>query len=76
MLSGAAIVKEEAMVPPMPPGTFVKEEDLSVPPMPLGAFVKEEGEVPPMPFGAFVKHEPLVDEDVCSDDRSKRQRSD
>ena len=42
-----AALKEEATVPPMPAGAFVKEEEL--PPMPPGAFVKEEGVVPPMP---------------------------
>ena len=35
-----AALKEEATVPPMPAGAFVKEEEL--PPMPPGAFVKEE----------------------------------
>ena len=46
-----------------------------VPPMPPGAFVKEEGTVPPMPPDAFVvKTEVVVKEEGSSSSRPKRQR--
>ena len=58
------------MVPPMPPGAFVKEED-----MPSDAVVKEEGAVPSMPPDAFVKVEVVVKEEQRSDRQAKRQRT-
>ena len=59
----------KGMVPPMPPGAFVKEED-----MPPAAVVKDEGVVPSMPPDAFVKVEVVVKEEERSDRRPKRQR--
>ena len=60
-----ATLKEEAVVPPMPAGAFVKEEELQ--PMPPGAFVKEE---------VVVKreHEAVV-EGGRSEGRGKRRRA-
>eukprot|EP00964_Phaeocystis_antarctica_P100052 scaffold65766_cov51-Phaeocystis_antarctica.AAC.2 len=72
--SAAQQLSEEegkGMVPPMPPGAFVKEED-----MPLPLAVKEEGFVPPMPPDAFIKTETIVkDEEERSGSRPKRQRT-
>jgi len=60
----------KGMVPPMPPGAFVKEEDV-----PAAAAVKEEGAAPPMPPDAFVvKTEVVVKEEGRSCSRPKRQR--
>ena len=60
----------KGVVPPMPPGAFVKEED-----MPSDAVVKEEGVVPSMPPDAFVNVEVVVKEEQRSDRRPKRQRT-
>ena len=48
-----------------------------VPPMPPGSFVKEEGVVPSMPPNALVKVEVevVVKEEQRSDRRPKRQRT-
>ena len=46
-----------------------------VPPMPPGSFVKEEGVVPSMPPDAFVKVEVVVKEEQRSDRRPKKQRT-
>ena len=61
-----AALKEEATVPPMPAGAFVKEEEL--PPMPPGAFVKEE---------VIVKREleAVVEEGGRPEGRGKRRRA-
>ena len=58
------------MVPPIPPGAFVKEED-----MPSDAAVKDEGVVPPLPPDAYVKVEVIVKAEERSDTRPKRQRT-
>ena len=71
--SAAPQLSEEegkGMVPPMPPGAFVKEEDV-----PSAAVVKEEGPVPPMPPDAFVKVEVVVKEEERSGSRPKRHRT-
>ena len=61
----SAALKEEATVPPMPAGAFVKEEVFPL--MPPGAFVKEE---------VVVKREhEVVDEGGCSEGRPKRRRN-
>ena len=62
----SAALKEEATVPPMPAGAFVKEEEL--PPMPPGAIVKEE---------VVVKraHEATVEEGGRPEGRAKRRRN-
>ena len=75
MRSGA-VLKEEGVVPPMPPDAYVKEEEVA-PPLPPGAFFKEEGIVPPMPRDAIVKRERevVVTEKERSDDGPKRRRS-
>ena len=63
-MSSGAILKEEGVVPPMPPDAFVKEEKFA--PMPPGAFVKEE---------VVVKREhEVVDEGGRSEGRAKRSR--
>ena len=62
--------ESKGMVPPMPPGAFVKEED-----MPSDPVVKEEGVVPSMPPDAFVKVEVVVKEEQRSDLRPKKQRT-
>ena len=70
--SAAPQLSEEegkGMIPPMPPGAFVKEED-----MPSDAAVKEEGAVPSMPPDALVKVEVVVKEEERSGSRPKRQR--
>ena len=69
---GPQLSEEEGkgLVPPMPPGAFVKEED-----MPSDAVVKEEGTVPSMPPDAYVKVEVVVKEEQRSDRRPKKQRT-
>ena len=74
--SAAPQLSEEegkGMVPPMPPGTFVKKED-----MPSDAAVKDEGVVPPkpMPPDGFVKVEVVVKEEEPPVGRSGKIRSD
>ena len=54
-----AVVKEEEVAPPMPPGACFKEEN--VPPMPPDARIKEE-------------HEVVVKEEGDSEDRRKMRR--
>ena len=56
--TGRAVLKEEQVVPPMPPG----------------AFFKEEGVVPPMPSDTVVKQEVVVKQERSHDGRAKRQR--
>ena len=71
--SAAPQLSEEegkGMVPPMPPGAFVKEEEV-----PSDAFVKDEGVVLAMPPDAFVKVEVVVKEEQRSDRRPKRQKT-
>ena len=46
-----------------------------VPPMPPGSFVKEAGVVPSMPPDALVKVEVVVKEEQRSERRPKRQRT-
>ena len=46
-----------------------------VPPMPPGSFVKEAGVVPSMPPDAFVKVEVVVKEEKGSGTRPKRRRT-
>ena len=58
--TGRAVLKEEQVVPPMPPGAFFKEEGV-VPPMPPDAVVKRE-------------HAVVVKEEERSDGRAKRRR--
>ena len=60
----------KGMVPPMPPGAYVKEEDT-----PSAAAFKEESAVPSMPADACIKVEVVVKEEQRSDCRSKRQRT-
>ena len=55
-----AVVKEEEVAPPMPPGACFKEEN--VPPMPPDAVVKREREV-------------VVTEEERSDDGINRRKS-
>ena len=62
--------ESKGMVPPMPPGAFVKQED-----MPSDAVAKDEGAVPSMPPDALVKVEVVVKEEQRSDRRPKRQRT-
>ena len=61
--------ESKGMVPPMPPGAFVKQED-----MPSDAVVKDEGAVPSLPPDALVKVEVVVKEEERSGSRPKRQR--
>ena len=70
-----AVLKEEGVVPPMPPDAYVKEEEVA-PPLPSGAFFKEEN-VPSMPPDAIVKRERevVVKQEERSDDGPKRRRS-
>ena len=70
-----AVLKEEGVVPPMPPDAYVKEEEVALP-LPSGAFFKEEN-VPPMPPDAVVKRERevVVTEEERSDDGIHRRRS-
>ena len=70
----AAAAETQGTFRAVPPGASLKEEG-TVPPMPPGTFFKEEGTVPPMPSDAFVKVEVIVKEEVGSDGRPKRQRT-
>ena len=60
----------KGMIPPMPPGAYVKEEDV-----PSDAVVKDEGAVPSMPPDACIKVEVVVKEEQRSGGRPKRQRT-
>ena len=57
-VQSGATLNDESMVPPMPPGAFVKEEEEVIPSMPPGARWGVEVEDPmPMPSDAAVKQE-------------------
>ena len=60
-IPSGAVLKEDGMVPPMPPDAFIKEEERTVPLMPLDAFVKVEV---------------VVKEEERFEGRLKRQRPD
>eukprot|EP00964_Phaeocystis_antarctica_P137118 scaffold101607_cov54-Phaeocystis_antarctica.AAC.1 len=71
-VQSGATLNDESMVPPMPPGAFVKEEEDVIPSMPPGARWGVEVEDPrSMPSDAAVKQE---DDTVNTDRPTKRNR--